>query len=93
MDKKVSVGSLDLPPGYSAERDETGAYLVDPDGRRVMRLPGEVDDGKDAHRKRGVNVGDLTVSTQKGKSRRCFGVPPAPRSLVHRKGAPCTDPF
>jgi len=40
--RKVSVGNLDLPPGYSAERGEAGIYLVDPDGRRMMRLPGDV---------------------------------------------------
>jgi hypothetical protein len=40
--KKVSVGNLDLPPGYSAERGEEGAYLVDPDGRKVMQLPGDL---------------------------------------------------
>jgi hypothetical protein len=39
--RKVSVGNLDLPPGYSAERGEAGVYLVDPDGRKVMRLPGD----------------------------------------------------
>jgi hypothetical protein len=41
--KKVPVGKLDLPPGYSAERGEADAYLVDPDGRRVMQLPGRPD--------------------------------------------------
>ena len=41
-EKKVSVGNLDLPPGYSAERGEAGVYLVDPEGRRVMRLPGDI---------------------------------------------------
>lgn len=40
--RTVSVESLDLPPGYYAERSEAGAYLVDPDGRRVMRLPDDV---------------------------------------------------
>ncbi len=40
--RKVSVGNLDLPPGYSVERSEAGIYLVDPDGRRVMRLPCDV---------------------------------------------------
>ncbi len=40
--EKVSLGNLDLPPGYSAERGEAGAYLVDPDGRRVMQLPGDL---------------------------------------------------
>jgi hypothetical protein len=45
--KKVSVGNLDLPPGYSAERGEAGTYLVDPDGRRVMQLPGRPDPESD----------------------------------------------
>ena len=40
--KKVSVGNLDLPPGYYAERGETGVYLMDPDGRRVMRFSSDV---------------------------------------------------
>ena len=40
--KKVSVGNLDLPPGYSVERGETDTYLVDPDGRRMMRLTGNL---------------------------------------------------
>jgi hypothetical protein len=40
--RKVPVGNLDLPPGYSTERGEAGIYLVDSDGRRVMRLPGHV---------------------------------------------------
>jgi hypothetical protein len=35
---KLSVGNLDLPPGYYAERGESGVYLMDPDGRRVMRF-------------------------------------------------------
>jgi hypothetical protein len=39
---KVSVGNLDLPPGYYAERGETGVYLMDPDGRRVMRFSSDV---------------------------------------------------
>jgi hypothetical protein len=39
---KVSVGSLDLPPGYYAERGEAGVYLMDPDGRRVMRFSSDV---------------------------------------------------
>jgi hypothetical protein len=38
---KVTVGSLDLPPGYYAERGESGVYLMDPDGRRVMRFTSE----------------------------------------------------
>ena len=38
--ERVSVGSLDLPAGYYAERGETGVYLMDPDGRRVMRFSG-----------------------------------------------------
>jgi hypothetical protein len=41
-DRKVSIENLDLPPGYSAENSEAGVYLVDPDGRKVMRLPGDV---------------------------------------------------
>jgi hypothetical protein len=40
--KKVTIGDLGLPPGYSAERGEAGTYLVDPDGRRVMQLPGDL---------------------------------------------------
>jgi hypothetical protein len=36
--RTVSVGNLDLPPGYYAERGATGVYLMDPDGRRVMRF-------------------------------------------------------
>lgn len=40
--RKVSVGNLDLPPGYYAERGEAGVYLMDPDRRRVMRLPGDM---------------------------------------------------
>lgn len=40
--RKALVGNLDLPPGYSAERGEAGVYLVDPDGRRVIRLPSDV---------------------------------------------------
>ena len=40
--EKVSVGNLDLPPGYYAERGEAGVYLMDPDGRRVMRFSSDV---------------------------------------------------
>jgi 16S rRNA C967 or C1407 C5-methylase (RsmB/RsmF family) len=40
--ERISVGSLDLPPGYYAERGETGVYLMDPDGRRVMRFSSDV---------------------------------------------------
>jgi hypothetical protein len=40
--ERTSVGSLDLPPGYYAERGETGVYLMDPDGRRVMRFSSDV---------------------------------------------------
>ncbi len=40
--RKVSVESLDLPPGYYAERGESGIYLMDPDGRRVMRFSSDV---------------------------------------------------
>ncbi len=39
--RKASAGNLDLPSGYSVERGEAGVYLVGPDGRRVMRLPGD----------------------------------------------------
>jgi hypothetical protein len=39
---RVSVGNLDLPPGYYAERGEAGVYLMDPDGRRVMRFASDV---------------------------------------------------
>lgn len=41
--RKLSIGSLDLPAGYYAERGEAGVYLMDPDRRRVMRLPDEAD--------------------------------------------------
>jgi hypothetical protein len=40
--KNVSVKNLDLPPGYYAERGEAGVYLMDPDGRRVMRFSSDV---------------------------------------------------
>src|SRR5918997_5039624 len=40
--KNVSVRNLDLPPGYYAERGEAGVYLMDPDGRRVMRFSSDV---------------------------------------------------
>ncbi len=40
--RKVSVGNLDLPPGYYAERGESGVYLMDPDGRRVMRFSSDL---------------------------------------------------
>ncbi len=43
--EKVSVGNLDLPPGYYAERRENGVYLMDPDGRRVMRFSSDVSPG------------------------------------------------
>ena len=33
------VRDLNLPPGYYAERSGTETYLMDPEGRRVMRLP------------------------------------------------------
>ncbi len=33
------VRDLDLPPGYYAEHSEAETYLMDPEGRRVMRLP------------------------------------------------------
>ncbi len=42
VDGKVSVGNLDLPPGYYAERGENGVYLMDPGGRRVMRFSCDV---------------------------------------------------
>jgi hypothetical protein len=34
--------TLDLPAGYHVERGEAGVYLMDPEGQRVMRLPGDV---------------------------------------------------
>jgi hypothetical protein len=40
--QKVLVDNLALPPGYRTEQSEAGVYLVDPDGRRVMRLPNAV---------------------------------------------------
>jgi 16S rRNA C967 or C1407 C5-methylase (RsmB/RsmF family) len=40
--RKVSVENLDLPPGYYAERGESGVYLMDPEGRRVMRFSSDV---------------------------------------------------
>jgi hypothetical protein len=40
--RQLSLGNLDLPPGYYAERGDTGVYLMDPDGRRVMRFSSEV---------------------------------------------------
>jgi hypothetical protein len=40
--KDDSVKNLDLPPGYYAERGEAGVYLMDPDGRRVMRFFSDV---------------------------------------------------
>jgi hypothetical protein len=33
------VRDLNLPPGYYTERSEAKTYLMDPEGRRVMRLP------------------------------------------------------
>ncbi len=45
--RNVSVGNLDLPPGYYAERSETGVYLMDPDGRRVMRFSSDVASAED----------------------------------------------
>ena len=50
--RKVSVGNLDLPPGYYAERGETGVYLMDPDGRRVMRFSSDAASAGD-HRETG----------------------------------------
>ena len=46
--RKVSVGNLDLPPGYYAERGESGVYLMDPDGRRVMRFSSDVSPAGDS---------------------------------------------
>ena len=37
--RNTLVRDLDLPPGYYAERSESETYLMDPEGRRVMRLP------------------------------------------------------
>jgi hypothetical protein len=51
------VNDLDLPPGYYAEQGETGVHLVDPDGRRVMRLPHAV-----TFAGRGDQAGELTSS-------------------------------
>ncbi len=45
--REVSVGNLDLPPGYYAERGESGVYLMDPDGRRVMRFSSDVSPPRD----------------------------------------------
>jgi hypothetical protein len=43
MDRKdVPVETLDLPPRYHVECGEAGLYLMNAEGRRVMRLPGEV---------------------------------------------------
>lgn len=36
------VRGLDLPSGYYVERSETETYLMDPEGRRLMRLPASV---------------------------------------------------
>ncbi len=38
---------MDLPPGYYAERGENGVYLMDPDGRRVMRFSCDVSSAGD----------------------------------------------
>lgn len=40
--KKVSIEHLDLPPGYYTELRGERVYLMDPDGRIVMKLPDEV---------------------------------------------------
>jgi len=40
--QKALIDNLALPPGYRTEQSEAGVYLVDPDGRRVMRLPNAV---------------------------------------------------
>jgi hypothetical protein len=45
--EKVTVGNLDLPPGYYAERGESGIYLMDPDGRRVMRFTSQLSPARD----------------------------------------------
>ena len=36
------VRDLGLPPGYYTEQSQAETYLMDPDGRRVMRLPASV---------------------------------------------------
>jgi hypothetical protein len=36
------VRGLDLPPGYYVEQSEAETYLMDPEGRKVMRLPASV---------------------------------------------------
>ena len=36
--RETLIRDLDLPPGYYAERSEAETYLMDPEGRRVMRL-------------------------------------------------------
>lgn len=40
--RDIMVRDLDLPPGYYADQSEAETYLMDPDGRRVMRLPASV---------------------------------------------------
>ena len=57
--RKVSVGKLDLPAGYYAERGETGVYLMDPDGRRVMRFSSDVSSAGDPR-----EPGDLQPSAK-----------------------------
>lgn len=36
--RNTLVRDVDLPPGYYAEETEAETYLMDPEGRRVMRL-------------------------------------------------------
>ncbi|MCA1848318.1 MAG: hypothetical protein LC704_04890 [Actinobacteria bacterium] len=54
--EKVSVGNLDLPPGYYAERGEAGVYLMDPDGRRVMRFSSDVASAGDPRESGGLKA-------------------------------------
>jgi hypothetical protein len=37
--RRVQIEDLGLPAGYHTEGGKAGVYLVDPDGRRVMRVP------------------------------------------------------
>ncbi len=50
MVEKISSKDLDLSPGYRAERDGVDISLIDPEGRRVARLPGGTvpEDGAEA---------------------------------------------
>jgi hypothetical protein len=52
--RKVSVGNLDLPPGYYAERGEAGVYLMDPDGRKVMRFSSDIASAGDSREAGGL---------------------------------------